>query len=156
MNASSGLIWSEATLADMGRVKERTDFGQRVLAARKHANLSQTELAKKAGLSQSGIVHLETDAESSTKTPLIAQVCGVRTMWLATGEEPMLGPEDHAQAASLVVQEAIAPFVTEPNSARDYRTIAHTLAQALAESQVQLTIQQFLAMVDRTFERIGR
>lgn len=144
---------SAATLPSMGRIKERTEFGQRVWAARKHAGLSQEELGRRVGLTQSGIVHLETAGDSSNKTAQIARECGVRVMWLAKGEEPMLGPEDGTQAAELIASEAVASYAASPNSANDYRTIAHTMADALQQAGIEVNLEQFLTMVDAAFAR---
>lgn len=67
-----------------------TDFGQRVAAARKHAGLTQKQLAPRVGMSQSNLSELETVAYESGKTAQIAHHCGVNAYWLATGEGDML------------------------------------------------------------------
>lgn len=152
---SSFLIDSSATLPSMGRVKDRTEYGQRVLAARRHANLSQVALGQRVGLGQTSITHLETVAHSSNKTTEIAQACGVSALWLATGKGPMVDAADARQRPPLQAGEAVAPYAIAPNAARDYRTVAHTVAAALAEAGLEVTVSQFLSMVDAAFQRLN-
>lgn len=70
--------------------KERTPFGERLYEARKHAKLTQHQLAKKAGISQSTLGELEWKGDGSSKTAQMAIACGVRSEWLATGNGPMI------------------------------------------------------------------
>jgi len=67
-----------------------TDFGKRLKIARKHANLSQVQLAKAIGISQSSVAHLETEGHGSSHVHQIAMTCGVSTQWLSTGDGTML------------------------------------------------------------------
>lgn len=70
-----------------------TDFGRRLKLARKHAGLTQKELAPMAGMSQSNLSELETVAHESGKTAQLAAACGVDAHWLATGDGMMVrGP----------------------------------------------------------------
>jgi len=134
--------------------RDRTEFGQRLLTARKHARLTQIELGEKTGLGQSAIAYLESKGLASEKTWLIAQVCGVRTAWLANNDGPMLGYETDVDAAREVMQEDL-PRYLEPNSAKDYRTIVHTLAASLEESGINLTVKQFLNLADEVYKKFG-
>lgn len=70
--------------------RERSAFGERLLAARKHAGLSQSDLAKAVGMSQSGLAEAEMSAQGSSKTAQLAAATGVSPRWLADGEGPML------------------------------------------------------------------
>ena len=70
--------------------KMSTDFGKRIKAARKHADLTQVELSKAIGIKQSSLSHLESTAFCSTHTTQIAKACKVDPNWLATGEGEML------------------------------------------------------------------
>lgn len=67
-----------------------TDFGRRLKIARKHAGLTQKELAPMAGMSQSNLSELETVAHESGKTAQLAAACGVDAHWLATGDGVMV------------------------------------------------------------------
>lgn len=139
------------------RVKERTDFGERLRHAREHAKLSQPKLAKLVGLSQSTINGLEMRGQGSSKVASIARACGVRVLWLEKGEGPMVGPDDTEKAALHVAEDAVAPYLQQaPTSARDYRTIAHTMAAALTELGIEVSLQQFLALTDAAFGRFGK
>jgi transcriptional regulator with XRE-family HTH domain len=63
-----------------------TDFGIRLRWARKHAGLTQEQLAEKMGLGQSSVSATERIGQSSTETVRYAEVCGVNAKWLACGE----------------------------------------------------------------------
>lgn len=82
-----------------------TDFGKRIKAARKHADLTQVELSKAIGIKQSSLSHLESTAFCSTHTTQIAKACKVDPNWLATGEGEMI------PAAVTALNEAVqTPF----------------------------------------------
>ena len=67
-----------------------TDFGTRIKTARKHAKLTQVQLAAAVGLKQSTISEAESTAFTSSYTAQIANACRVNAHWLATGEGDML------------------------------------------------------------------
>lgn len=84
-NVSSGFaVFQMDTLLPMDR-KTRSEYGARLLAARKHKGLSQTALANAVGMSQSAYGQAETTGSGSSFTSQLADVCGVRAQWLATG-----------------------------------------------------------------------
>ncbi|KRW62357.1 LexA family transcriptional regulator [Pseudomonas sp. TTU2014-080ASC] len=61
-------------------------YAKRLKAARKHAKLTQGELAKKVGITQTSISDLETEkSASSSFNASIAMHCGVSAIWLETG-----------------------------------------------------------------------
>lgn len=75
------------------------NYSQRLKAARKHAKLTQAELSKAVGITQTSISDLETGkSASSTFGASIARICGVSALWLETGEGSMTeqgqGPSD--------------------------------------------------------------
>lgn len=93
-NVSSGIAVDQVgRLALMDR-KTRSEYGARLLAARKHKGMTQTELAKKVGMSQSAYGQAETSGSGSSFTSQLAEVCGVRAQWLATGIGSMFEKED--------------------------------------------------------------
>ncbi len=63
----------------------RSEFGSRLYIARKYAKLTQSELAKRVGMSQPNLAELESKGQASGLTPAIAIVCGVSVQWLAYG-----------------------------------------------------------------------
>ncbi len=67
-----------------------TDFGRRLKAARKHAKLTQVQLAKAAGIGQSTLAELEREGYGSSRVVDLAAACGVSVAWLANGEGPMV------------------------------------------------------------------
>lgn len=91
-------IFENATLAKM-----KSDFGQRLFDARKHAALTQMELAKAVGVTQSNLSELEKKGAGSALTPALAKRCGVSTQWLAYGSGDMLAEDapEPTQVSSL-------------------------------------------------------
>lgn len=85
----------------MGR-KTRTPFGERMLAARKAAGLTQEAVAKQTGIGQSTIAGIESEFHSSTLTPVLAALYNADPLYLATG------------AASM--REAVAQSVSHPQT----------------------------------------
>lgn len=67
-----------------------TEFKDRLKSARKHARMTQIELAKAVGTSQGSISDLEAGRnKTSTNTVKMAQILGVNPDWLATGQGSM-------------------------------------------------------------------
>lgn len=100
-----------------------------MLAARKHAGLSQADLAKAVGMSQSGLAEAEMTAQGSSKTAQIAAVTGVNPKWLADGEGAMLiaaEPESPYRLAP-AAKVAPAPIPIAPSVA------VHSLISQLGE-----------------------
>lgn len=158
--ASSYPISAAATLPRMepddALTRDRTPFGARLLAARQHAGLTQAALAEQTGLKQSGIAYLEAKGHGSEKTWQLAKACGVRTAWLAKGEDPMVGPESQEEALAVLASEKLPVYLDAPNAAQDYRTIAHTLAASLEALGMSVSIRQFLSLADDLYARFGR
>lgn len=69
-----------------------TEYGLRLKTARKHAGLTQTELAEITGIPQSTISTAERMGNGSRETPVYAKACGVDAHWLATGQGTMVPP----------------------------------------------------------------
>lgn len=70
--------------------KMTTDFGKRLKEARKHSGLTQVQLAKKVGIGQSTVAELERTGNGSSYVAVIAAVCRVSPLWLASGNGEML------------------------------------------------------------------
>ncbi|BCG26057.1 transcriptional regulator [Pseudomonas tohonis] len=67
------------------------ELKDRIKAARKHANLSQVQLASAAGMTQTSISDLERGKSRATSfATQIATICGVSPRWLAEGRGEML------------------------------------------------------------------
>lgn len=79
------------------RPSDRTDFGERLRAARRHAKMSQTQLGDAVGLAQSTIAEAEKTHHGSSKTAQIAAATGVSATWLATGEGDMLDTQSRTR-----------------------------------------------------------
>jgi transcriptional regulator with XRE-family HTH domain len=109
--------------------RERSAFGERLLAARKHAGLSQSDLAKAVGMSQSGLAEAEMSAQGSSKTAQIAAVTGVNPKWLADGEGAMLIAAEPAPPYQIAptTRPAASPIPIGPSVA------VHSLISQLGE-----------------------
>lgn len=68
--------------------RKRTEFGTRLLQARKELGVSQEALAKSVGITQATLGKAEYHAGGSRYTAQLAKVLGVKPQWLATGEGP--------------------------------------------------------------------
>lgn len=67
------------------------EYKDRIKAARKHAGLTQSELASRVGIDQASISDLERGrSQRSSYSSTIAQACGVSPLWLEAGIGTML------------------------------------------------------------------
>lgn len=92
------------TLRLMAPKRERTAFGARLYKARTHAQLTQPQLAKAAGMAQSTLGELEYDGNGSSYTAQLAKACGVRAEWLSEGIGEMLERETLSPAVAEVAR----------------------------------------------------
>ena len=76
------------TMVHMQERQNRTEYGTRLVQARKHSGMCQEELAKKAGISQSTLAAAERRAMGSRYTPMLARALSVHPVWLADGTGP--------------------------------------------------------------------
>lgn len=97
----------------MREKRTRTAFGERLHKARKHAALTQPQLASAAGLAQSTLAELEYDGNGSSKTAQLAKACGVRVEWLSEGRGVMVDKPQHLSPEILEVAEAVAALPEE-------------------------------------------
>lgn len=76
-------------------IRMGTSYRERLIRARGHAVLSQSELARRINVKPQAIQHLEDPrkkARGSTHTAAIARECGVSPDWLAEERGPMVLP----------------------------------------------------------------
>jgi len=66
--------------------RQRTEFGTRLVQARKRAGLTQVQLARALGMVQSALSAAEYANNSSLKSTQMATVLGVNPLWLTTGQ----------------------------------------------------------------------
>ncbi|MEM6940499.1 MAG: helix-turn-helix domain-containing protein [Pseudomonadota bacterium] len=77
-------------------------FGDRVAAAREHADMTQAVLAKRLGIRQATLREWEDDLKEprANRLSMLAGVLNVSMMWLITGEgEGVDAPSDEATSA---------------------------------------------------------
>jgi len=80
------------------------ELKDRVKKARKHASLSQVELAEKVGISQASVSEIERGlSRTSSHLLRIALVCKVNPVWLSDGRGEMEMPmsQDHVEQVEL-------------------------------------------------------
>lgn len=106
-----------------------TDFGKRLQTARRHAGLTQKQLAAAVDLAQSTVAELEKNGFGSSKTLQIAQACRVSGQWLATGE----GPMEPGIAGESPQETAPPTSKTEAGKSLDVGLGAAVVAERLAE-----------------------
>lgn len=97
-------------------------LSDRIQFARKHAGLTQKELADRVGISQTAIHKLECGrSRSSRRTVPIALACGVDPVWLETGRGEMV-LSGVAKVVAMEAMESIAegeePYISGGRNAR--------------------------------------
>jgi len=93
----------------------RTAFGVRLVAARKHAQLTQQKAAKAASMSQGTLAELEQEGQGSSYTTQLAAIYGVNVMWLATGKGTMLGGTSVSTIKAVETRPAPANVEAKPD-----------------------------------------
>lgn len=85
------------------------EYKERIKAARRHANLTQAQLAKIVGIDQASISDLERGrSQRSSYNASIAKACGVSAIWIESGTGPMVAPAaDHANVKDVVQPEML-------------------------------------------------
>lgn len=89
-------------------------LGDRFIAARKHARLSQQELALRLGCSQGLISKIERGDQNETSLIVkVAQICGVNSFWLDSGDGEMVIeylPQTNQQKQVLIAMQKMRPY----------------------------------------------
>ncbi|SDT01754.1 phage repressor protein. Serine peptidase. MEROPS family S24 [Pseudomonas asplenii] len=115
------------------------EFKDRLKAARRHANLNQTELAQKAGITQTSISDLERGKSKATSHLVkIAEVCGVDAMWLSDGAGSMLASPR---------EEANVTMAAQPAKSFRYPVVSWVAAGSWAEA-----VEPYPAGISDTYE----
>ena len=113
-------------------------FGDRLTAAREHAAMSQSDMAKRLGVKVSTLRKWEQDLSEprANRLSMMAGLLNVSIMWLLNAEgEGISGPDDGSY---------IAPDIQETlNEIRDMKTVMKTSSERLArlEKKLRLILQ---------------
>ena len=113
-------------------------FGDRLAAAREHAAMSQSDMAKRLGVKVSTLRKWEQDLSEprANRLSMMAGLLNVSIMWLLNAEgEGISGPDDGSY---------IAPDIQETlNEIRDMKTVMKTSSERLArlEKKLRLILQ---------------
>jgi transcriptional regulator with XRE-family HTH domain len=95
-------------------------IGQRIKETRRHRGMSQSELAKRVGLTQATLSDLENDkSRGSAKIASIANTLGVRPFWLETGRG---SPESQESEAPTTLSTATPIIFSATGAASGYLT----------------------------------
>ena len=114
-------------------------FGDRLAAAREHAAMSQSDMAKRLGVKVSTLRKWEQDLSEprANRLSMMAGLLNVSIMWLLNAEgEGISGPDDGSY---------IAPDIQETlNEIRDMKTVMKTSSERLArlEKKLRLILQE--------------
>ena len=93
------------------------NFGDRLKAALKHAQMTQQELASRVGISQQLINYATSSrAKGSKHSLLMAKALGVSAEWLSTGNGEMLKNIKYALNDDLFVAEAGSSYLLSPGA----------------------------------------
>lgn len=81
------------------------EYKERIKAARRHAGLTQAQLAKVVGIDQASISDLERGrSQRSSYNASIAKACGVSAIWIESGTGPMVSADAEPSNVKDVVQ----------------------------------------------------
>lgn len=121
------------------------EFKDRLKAARLHAELNQTELAERAGLTQASISDLERGKSRATVFAVqLAAVCNVSARWLAEGSGDMLD-------FSLVQDRSLGSVVTnvsDPTESQNNTFRQDKMFAAQASPRSRLVLEKIADAVD--------
>jgi DNA-binding XRE family transcriptional regulator len=92
-------------LDDENVEKDRTPFARRMRQARIDARLTQVAVAQKAGINQSTLSEIETDAHSSKYTPVLAAIYHADAHYLATGRAAKGAQSHWATRVAVLIDE---------------------------------------------------
>lgn len=93
------------------------DYKTRIKRARKHANLTQGQLAEAVGVKQASISDLETGkSQASSFSASIAKACGVDPLWLEVGTGEMTSSESGALSPPLKTDYEMIPMYSASGS----------------------------------------
>jgi DNA-binding XRE family transcriptional regulator len=98
-------IHGSQAIDDPGVEKDRTPFARRMRQARVEAGLTQVVTSQKAGISQSTLSEIETDAHSSKYTPVLAALYHADPHYLATGKAAKGAPSHWALRVAALIDE---------------------------------------------------
>ena len=134
----------------------RSEFGQRLLDARKFAKLTQVQLADAVGMAQANLSELERSGQGSTYTPAIAVRCGVDVNWLAYGKgemKPIVDAIQIAQHDALSLRrqhiiEDVAQSISRYTTPEDLRRLSAKMGALLDADWEALTYPKQTQEVD--------
>jgi SOS-response transcriptional repressor LexA len=83
----------------------KMEYKERIKAARRHAGLTQAQLAKLVGIDQASVSDLERGrSQRSSYNASIAKACGVSAIWIESGSGPMVSETTEQPNVKDVVQ----------------------------------------------------
>lgn len=125
------------------RNTRRMEFKDRLKTARRHAKLNQSELAVKAGITQTSISDLERGKSKATAHVVkIADACGVSAKWLSDEIGPMLTSGSISSSGASNLSPA-----TQPTKSFRYPVVSWVAAGTWSEA-----VEPYPAGISDTYE----
>jgi transcriptional regulator with XRE-family HTH domain len=125
-----------ATLSERPIAHLAADFHVRLRKARRHAGLTQGDIAAAAGVSRNAVTHWEhPEGTRPTLTHLssVAQVTGVAFEWLCTGRGRMRFQAEGDREEAAVILRYCAQDETEERILLDLRRLSYPQVLAIAQ-----------------------
>lgn len=122
-------------------------LGERLRKARKHAGITQPQLAEISGVAQQTISKIERGVQqSSTEIVSLAGACGVRPEWLDKGIGPMEAPKAN--------EEAPAYGAKEDEELKMYLDVIEAVDEMLEAENIVVTPAEKRAKVEQVIKQI--
>lgn len=112
----------------------KMEYKDRIKAARRHAQITQAELARRVGIDQASISDLERGRSlRSSYNASIARECGVSALWLETGTGSMLQKDEQLTFSGSKSESNVA-MVEQPRKMYRYPVVSWVAAGAWTEA----------------------
>lgn len=122
-------------------------LGERLRKARKHAGITQPQLAEISGVAQQTISKIERGMQqSSTEIVSLAAACGVRPEWLDNGTGPMEAPK--------AAEERPVYGDKEDKELKMYLDVIEAVDEMLESENIVVTPAEKRAKVEQVIKKI--
>lgn len=117
-------------------------FADRLKKARKHAGLTQSELAEQVGIDQTSISNLERGKSQGTSfSARLAVACGVSAFWLETGNGEMVSAQGSEQEIDDIERELGMRSISGPELVAKERSAGDHLLDMLSKMKGRMSAE---------------